>query len=67
MERPVINKTIAGAILFGRAAGIKTLRQIAEASLGPVSDALWKRVEAEWREHNAQSDGVLQAAMLSKP
>ena len=67
MGQPVINKTIAGAILFGRAAGIKQLRKIAEASLGPVSDALWQRVEPEWQWHYTQSDQILQAATLSTP
>ncbi|MEO7222948.1 MAG: hypothetical protein ABIY37_10780 [Devosia sp.] len=65
MERLVINKAIAGAIVFGRASRITPLRKIAEASLGPLSDSLWQRVEPEWQSHDAQTDQVLQAAILA--
>jgi hypothetical protein len=67
MAARLVSPTIAGAVLFGRGKGIQSLRDIAEASLGPVSDALWQRVEKEWAWHNSLTSDELRADPVPRP
>jgi len=56
---PDFDTLIAGAIVNGRKRRITTLREIAENSLGSISDSFWARISAQWEFHAAMPDEEL--------
>lgn len=58
---------IAGAIVNGRMLRLRSLRAIAENSLGPISDKLWKQLAPKWQWHDSMSTDDLQRAGRSPP
>lgn len=60
-----IDQSIAGALLYGRALRLPTLRAMAECSLGSLKDRYWTSVEANWKWHDQKTTEELHLSLFA--